>query len=108
MEDNFVDAPFRKQLRLKQYDYSQAGYYYITICTLNRREILGQIVGGDDHIAPSVLLSEFGLVVKKYIEGICLFYENADIDKYVIMPNHIHMILALKDGAMWSSPPRII
>ncbi len=44
---NGIDAPFRKQMRLKDYDYSKAGYYFVTICALNRREILGQVVGGD-------------------------------------------------------------
>jgi REP element-mobilizing transposase RayT len=75
------------------------------ICTLNRFEVLGHIVGGDDHIAPTVLLTEYGAVVKKYIEGISLSYRNTNVDHYVIMPNHLHMILALNDGAMWSSPP---
>ena len=44
--------PHRKQLRLKEYDYSQEGYYFITICTKNREEILGTIVGADDPVRP--------------------------------------------------------
>jgi REP element-mobilizing transposase RayT len=112
MDDIMIDAPFRKQMRLKGYNYSQAGYYYITICTMNRRDILGHVVGGDANSSqselftpPSVQLSDNGYIVKKYIEGISLSHRYVDVDKYVIMPNHIHMIIVLKDGAMWSSPP---
>jgi REP element-mobilizing transposase RayT len=99
------DVPFRKQMRLKGCDYSQTGYYYVTICTINRSEILGQIVGGDAHIAPSILLTEYGKITKKYIENINISYAAVYVEKYVIMPNHIHMITALANGAMWASPP---
>jgi hypothetical protein len=99
----------RKQVRLKDYDYSKAGYYFLTICALNRCEIFGQAVGGDANIAPSVFLSKIGAITEKYIKNIDLKYENVYVDKYVIMPNHIHMIIALKDGAingaMLASPP---
>ena len=105
MNDRNNDMPYRKQMRLKGYDYSQAGYYFVTICTLHRRETLGSIIGGDVSIAPSVLLSEIGTITEKYINNIDTKYENAHVDKYVIMPNHIHMIIALKNGAMWASPP---
>ncbi len=105
MDGSTVDVPFRKQLRLNGFNYSKAGYYYITICTLNRQETLCKIVGGDAHIAPSVLLSEHGKIIEKYIKNIDIKYENTFIDKYVIMPNHIHMILVRANGAMWASPP---
>lgn len=52
MNDDEPQMPYRKQMRLKGYDYSQAGCYFITICTLLRREILGCVAGGDAHIAP--------------------------------------------------------
>ena len=105
MNDRNSDMPYRKQMRLKGYDYSQAGYFFVTICTLHRRKTLGSIVGGDVSIAPSVLLSEIGTITEKYINNIDTKHENALVDKYVIMPNHIHMIIALKKGAMWASPP---
>jgi len=95
----------RKSIRLKDYDYSQNGVYYITLCIKNRREILGSLVGGDDHIAPQVALSKYGMIVKKYIEGIGLHYQGVVVDKYIIMPNHIHVIIILDKGVMWSSPP---
>ena len=105
MNGRKIDMPYRKQMRLKGYDYSQAGCYFVTICTLHRRETLGRIVGGDALIAPSVLLSEIGKITEKYINNIDIKHEKAHVDKYVIMPNHIHMIIALENGAMWASPP---
>jgi REP element-mobilizing transposase RayT len=93
----------RKQIRLKDYDYSMNGAYFITICTKDKKKILGTIlsVGDDDHIVPKVVLSKYGLIVEKYIKGI------NGIDKYVVMPNHIHMIIKINNGTMWSSSPTI-
>ncbi len=84
----------RKPTRLPHYDYSTPGAYFITICTQDRKNLLGRIIGGDVLEAPSVRLSSFGEVVEaciassKQVHGI-------HIDKYVIMPNHIHMILQI-------------
>ena len=93
----------RKQTRLKYCDYGKNGAYFITICTKDRKKILGKIlsVGDDDHIVPKVVLSKYGLIVEKYIKGI------NGIDKYVVMPNHIHMIIKINNGTMWSSSPTI-
>lgn len=56
-------------MRLSGYDDSQNGLYFITICVNNRQELLGEIapVGNDTHIVPCVELSEYGIIVKKYI-----------------------------------------
>ncbi len=116
MESNIVDAPFRKQKRLQGYDYSQAGYYFVTICTLNRRNILSEeIVGRADPGAPSassmlelmLQLSEYGKSVNKYIESIENHYKGVSVDKYVIMPNHVHMIIKIaeENGVPGSSRP---
>jgi len=50
-------------------------------------------------------LSKIGAITEKYIKNIDSKYDKVYVDKYVIMPNHIHMIIVLKDGAMWASPP---
>ena len=92
----------RKQLRLKKYDYKNNGTYFITICTVGKRHILGKIVGGDAYIAPNIELSEYGVTVEKYVKNI------KGMDTYTIMPNHIHMIIRIgfdSDGTMWSSSP---
>ena len=92
----------RKQLRLKNYDYKNNGAYFITICTVGKRHILGKIVGGDAYIAPHIELSEYGVTVEKYVKNI------KGLDTYTIMPNHIHMIIRIgldSDGTMWASSP---
>ncbi|MEG2117564.1 MAG: transposase, partial [Clostridia bacterium] len=60
----------------------------MTICVKDRRELLGEIIVGDDaHIVPYIKLSQYGMVAQKYMNGII------GINKCVIMPNHIHMII---------------
>jgi len=66
--------------------------------------MLGEIVGGDALIAPKNRLSEYGEVCRKYLENINAVYNNAKVDKYVIMPNHIHLIISI-DGSMRASTP---
>ena len=85
----------RKPNRLRDYDYSQNGAYFVTICTKDRRKILSKIVGDDAHIVPK----PYGKVEEKYIRNV------SEIEKYVIMPDHIHMIIRLENGSMWASTP---
>jgi len=89
------ELPVRKSIRLKDYDYSSAGYYFLTMCVQNGHEMLGQIVGRGDPDAPSVQLSEYGMIAQKYIEQIERHYNDVMVDKYVIMTNHIHMIIII-------------
>ena len=77
--------PAQKHNRYPEYDYSQNGAYFITICTQDRRKILCNIVGIDAHIDPK----PYGKIVEKYIRNV------PEIEKYVIMPDHIHMIIRL-------------
>ena len=89
------ELPVRKHLRLKGYDYGNNGIYYITICVKDRHELLGKIVGRDALIAPFVQLSDYGTIVDKYINNITLKEIGVFVDKYVIMPNHIHLLIIL-------------
>ena len=94
----------RKRLRLNGYDYGQAGAYFVTVCTKEKKCILGSVVGADDYIGPYVELSSTGKVVDQYLRMI------PGVDYCVVMPNHVHMILRIsaKDivqGPMWSSAP---
>lgn len=92
--------PTRKSIRLKNYDYSQPGYYFITICTQNRKNILCQIVGGDAFGAPStreIIYSGTSRIVDKYVNNINKVYDNVQLDSYVIMPNHIHLIIVINN-----------
>ena len=87
-EKRNMELPQRKRNRLPGHDYGQNGAYFITICTKDRECVLSDIVGDDALIVPKPI----GQVVEKYI---C----NApEIEKYVIMPDHIHMIVRLDGG----------
>ncbi|MFZ5966962.1 MAG: transposase [Bacillota bacterium] len=90
------NLPQRKQIRLKDYDYSQAGYYFITICTYDRGHLLSNIVGDGFHAVPQTELTTIGKEIVKTIEYFDNHYPHVKIDKYVIMPNHIHLIVILK------------
>ena len=125
--DKEKNLPKRKDLRLKHYDYSSAGAYFVTICTKDRKRILSNIikpsvgVGAlDDPLngflnepqIPQIQLTEIGKVIEKYL----LSSENipgVKIDRYVIMPDHIHVIIFLypdkytsrKDGSSRAPTP---
>jgi len=105
--DNEKELPQRKPTRLRDFDYSSTGAYFITICTENRRQILSQIVGVDVPDDPkNVVLLPCGKIADKYINQLSEFYDNIKVDRYVIMPNHIHIIVfVLENGASRTSPP---
>lgn len=86
--------PERKPLRLKQYDYSQDGYYFITICTKNREHYFWEIVDGE------MMLNDYGKIVQKCFWDINNHYQNVELDIYVIMPNHLHCIIILKNNTV--------
>ena len=78
----------RKPNRLPEYDYSQNGAYFITICTHERRKILSTIVG-DGFPVPKPC----GIIAEKFIAQISEKYPSVNVDRYVIMPDHIHLLL---------------
>ena len=83
-----MELPKRKSPRISNYDYSSANYYFITICTHEKRCIFGE---------PGQL-NWIGECAKEYLLKIGLLYPNVRIDKYVIMPNHIHVIFDVLDS----------
>ena len=91
-----MDLPNRKNNRLENFDYGKNGMYFITICTQNRRKILCEIVGGGALDAPKIKLSEIGEIAEKYILSTNNIPE-ITVDKYVIMPDHIHLLLWVRD-----------
>ena len=105
--ENKEELPQRKPTRLKSFDYSKTGAYFLTICTEGRRQILSRIVGGDVLDAPkNVELLPLGKIAEKYINQLNEFYCDLSVESYVIMPNHIHiMLLVLDCGASRTSPP---
>ena len=90
--------PKRKYPRLKCYDYSTAGAYFITICTENRRCLLSRIVGRG--LAPAEIQNTvYGQIAKEQLLLLEQRYSSLKIGPYVIMPNHIHAILSLEETA---------
>ena len=89
--------PKRKHPRLKHYDYSQNGSYFITICTKNNECILGSVkTSQDNSFSPHIVLSPSGKIAEKYIQNINNVYEYISVDKYVIMPNHVHLLITIE------------
>ena len=91
------NSSIRKPNRLKNHDYSQKGAYFVTICIKGKHEILGQIVttgAAECHLQ----LSEIGQIVKDEITILSTIYINITVDTYVIMPNHVHMIILIANN----------
>ena len=84
--------PKRKHPRLKDYDYSQNGCYFVTICVKKRENLLSQI----DKIKNEVVLNDMGVQIEKFILKIASVYEGIFVDNYVIMPDHIHLLLRIE------------
>ena len=113
--DNEKELTKRKQNRLKNYDYSSNGAYFITVCTKDRKNIFWDkkqpnFVGEDIILPPnSVRLSPYGKIVEEAITAIPKYYSHVELLQYVIMPNHIHMILFVpyNSGRIISSPTNV-
>ena len=87
-----MDMPKRKNIRLSNYDYSQVGGYFITICTQDKKQILSCVEKGTECFRANVALTELGQIAQKVMEELPAQYGYC-LDAYVIMPNHIHMLL---------------
>ena len=105
-----MELPKRKKNRLKGYDYSRSGAYFVTICAKDKRKILSRIVTkntvGDGYPVP--IMTEYGSVVDEYINKISQKYSIITVDKYVIMPNHIHLLLSIQKECGTGNPSPII
>ena len=103
-----MNFPKRKVLRLKDYDYSQTGGYFITFCTENRAPVLSRITVGKAAIRlPQVELTEYGRITEKYIQNISVAYPHISVENYVIMPNHVHLLLLVGDGGQGAARPTV-
>ncbi len=91
--DNENELPKRKKNRLKNYDYSSCGAYFITICTLGRKNYFWKNVGAIIDRPQNVALSPYGKIVDEAIQNISSAYSTLSLESYVIMPNHIHILL---------------
>lgn len=88
----------RKKNRLDNFDYSQNGVYFITICVKDRKPILSKISVGADIIRPNKIeLTKIGKIIDYSIKSIPIHYDSIFVDNYVIMPNHIHLLLRINN-----------
>ncbi len=94
-----TNAHFPNPIRLKNYDYSQAGFYFITICTQNRVHLFGDIVNGE------MVLNDAGVMMSKIWHEIPYYYHKFAIHEFVIMPNHIHGIIEIVHNAAVGDAP---
>ena len=100
-----IDLPKRKPARLREYDYSTPGAYFVTVCTHEKRCSLSTIsVGAGALDGLSIQLTEQGKIVEKYILSTEQI-PGMHVDKYVIMPNHIHLILVVDGNSGPSRAP---
>ncbi len=90
-----MELPKRKTIRLKEYDYNNEGYYFITVCTKDKQKLLCDIVGTGILDGPQIKFTKQGNIAKQQIETMRDFYDDIKIDKYVIMPNHIHLLIKI-------------
>ncbi len=98
----------RQSIRLKGYDYSQAGLYFITICVQDRKSLFGKIAGGDNvgvedfqplhHHQPEMVLNDAGKIADECWLEIPKHFPNAVLHEYIVMPNHVHGIVELKQN----------
>ena len=99
----------RRSIRLKGYDYSQAGLYFITLCCQDRKHFFGTIQNGE------ILLNKAGKIVKKEWENTPSIRQNTALHEYIIMPNHFHAIIEILfsqnqngDSGKFQSPSQTI
>ena len=88
-----MNVQTRQSLRLKNYDYRNAGSYFVTICAQQRACIFGEIKNGN------LLLTEAGALAQRVWAELPTHYPNVKLDEFVVMPNHMHGIVTLKNPA---------
>ena len=82
----------RRSIRLKEYDYTQSGAYFVTVCTSQRECFFGEIVGGEIH------LNRRGEIVTECWHAISDHFPQVELDAFVVMPNHVHGIILINAG----------
>jgi REP element-mobilizing transposase RayT len=99
----------RRSIRLREYDYSQVGAYFVTICTRNWTCLLGDVVDGE------MVTNHAGKAVQAIWEALPLHYPSVALDEFVIMPNHVHGVIVLDHvpnrsgvGAQFIAPPSAV
>lgn len=94
------DLYHRRSVRLKSYDYSQQGAYYVTICTFQRICLFGEIENSETR------LNQIGLIVQREWLRSAQIRSNLSLDEFIIMPNHLHGIIMIESDGVSPTTPR--
>ena len=101
------NLPKRKKNRLQEFDYSTPNGYFVTICTEKRRNLFWTNVGAIIDRPQDVPLTKIGKIVDRSIADIATHYPSVSVDHYVIMPNHVHLLIRIcqnSDGRSLIAP----
>ena len=102
-----MELPARKPNRLPHFDYNTPGAYFITICTKDRKNLFWEDVGASIARPQKTVLTRWGAIVDEGIRNIPKHYPAVSVDHYVVMPNHIHLLLQIntdEDGRAMLAP----
>ncbi|MBU4252305.1 MAG: transposase [Candidatus Omnitrophica bacterium] len=88
MREGF-DNRNRRSIRLVGYDYSRAGYYFVTVCVNERRNLFGDIDGGE------MTLNDVGIMVENNWNKLKQRFQFVDLDEFIVMPNHLHGVIVI-------------
>src|SRR6266496_138913 len=92
MSNSYIsDLRHRRSIRLQNYDYTKAGAYFVTLCTVGRQSIFGEVADSE------IELSDLGSAVIECWTEIPEHYPSVDVDAFTAMPNHVHGILIIRD-----------
>ncbi len=83
----------RRSIRLRHYDYSQQGVYFLTFCTRDKEPLFGEIAYG------RIVLKKWGKIAENFWYEIPDHFENVLLDEFIVMPNHVHGILVILESA---------
>ncbi|MBL7994462.1 transposase [bacterium] len=92
------DIHHRRSIRIKGYDYSRPGAYFITICTQHRNRVFGQIMDGN------MVLNELGRIVEYTWNDLVNHIDHIKLDSFVVMPNHVHGIIVIINDIVGAVP----
>jgi len=95
--DPNISYPQRRNLRFSEFDYSQPGAYFVTIVSQDRKQLFGKVINGE------MILNDVGLMVNGVIEEIPKQYKGINVEAFVVMPNHVHILFNIADAV---SDPR--
>jgi REP element-mobilizing transposase RayT len=94
-----LSYPSRRSTRLRDYDYAQAGAYFVTICTQDRLPLLGSVTDGRMHLSPA------GEMVARVWSTLGQYYAGVSLDSFTVMPNHLHGIIVLSEPPQRGEEP---